>query len=114
MKNKLPLPQDKKLTVVFKVEPGCLGPEGKAHIKSFCQFAQKEMAAVDANFIHWIIEARHDKKSIEMQYKIGAKKLSHDKAERYLKMFSKKLDEFEGHLHDKLALLIDQFLGHKV
>ncbi|MCW9012966.1 MAG: hypothetical protein OQL06_04220 [Gammaproteobacteria bacterium] len=112
MNNKLPLAQDKKLTVLFKVEPGCLGPEGKDHVAEFCSFAEKEMESVDSNFVHWEILPRHDKSQPEMQYKVANKTLTHSQAEKYLSLFEKELDEFEGHLHDKLAILIDEFLGH--
>lgn len=111
MKNNLPLPQEKKLTIVFRVEPGCLGPQGAAHIEEFCRFAQKEFETVDADFIHWEIVPRHDKSLAEMQYQVNNKNLSHDKAAKYLTVFNKNLDEFEGHLHQKLTLLIDQYLG---
>ena len=47
-----------------------------------------------------------------MEYKLMNKRLSHEKAAKYLALFDKNLDEFEGHLHDKLALLIDEYLGH--
>jgi len=46
----------------------------------------------------------------EMQYKIGDKNLTHDKAEKYLKIFEKDLDLFEEHLHEELAHLVDQYL----
>lgn len=111
MKNNLPLPQEKKLTIIFRVESGCLGPRGTTHIEEFCHFAQQEFASVDADFIHWEIMPRHDKSLAEMQYQVGNKKLSHDKAEKYLAVFDKELDEFEGHLHKKFAELIDQYLG---
>jgi len=112
MKNNLPLPQDKKLTVLFRVEPGCLGPDGKEYIEEFCSFAQKEVESIDSDFVHWDIVPRHDKSLPEMQYKVGGKRLTHDKAEKYLEIFKKNLDEFEGHLHEKLSLLIGQYLGH--
>lgn len=111
MKNRLPLPQDKKLTVVVRVEPGCLGPEGQSHIEEFCRFAQIEVEPIDSDFVHWDIVPRHDKSLPEMQYKAMNKKLTHDKAAKYLQMFDKNLDEFEGHLHEKLSMLIDQHLG---
>ena len=111
MKNNLPLPQDKKLTIVFRVESGCLGPDGAIHIEEFCRFAQKEFETVDADFVHWKIEPRHDKSLAEMQYQVSNKKLNHDQAAKYLGVFNKDLDEFEKHLHNKFALLIDQYLG---
>lgn len=111
MKNNLPLPQEKKLTILFRVESGCLGPQGATHIEEFCRLAQQEFASVDADFIHWEIIPRHDKSLAEMQYQVSNKKLSHDQAAKYLAVFNKDLDEFEGHLHQKLAVLIEQFLG---
>ena len=112
MKIKLPLPKEKKLEVFFRVEAGCLGPQGESHVEEFCVQAQKIVDLIDADFVHWNIIPRHDKTEAEMEYKLNNKKLTHDKAEKYLHMFDKNLDEFEGHLHDKLAELIDDYLDH--
>lgn len=112
MKFDLPLPQDKKLTVIFRIEPGCLGPDGESHIDDFCNFAQKEVESIDADFVHWILTPRKDKNLPEMQYQVSNKILTHDKADRYLDVFEKSLDEFEAHLHDGVTHLIDQYLGH--
>lgn len=112
MKTSLPLPQDKKLTVVCRVESGCLGPEGKDHVKDFCVFAQKHVETIDSDFVHWVLVPRVDKTLAEMQYKIGDKNLTHDKAAKYPKIFEKDLDLFEEHLHEELAHLVDQYLGN--
>ncbi len=112
MKIKLPLDQTKKLTVIFRVEAGCLGPKGNKIVDEFSVYAQNKLEHVDADYIHWIIEARHDKSMAEMEYKINNKKLSHDKAEKYLNMFDKKLDIFERHLYDNLANFIDEYMHH--
>jgi hypothetical protein len=112
MKIKLPLSREQKLTVLCRIEPGCLGPEGEAHIQEFCDFAQKQVESIDADFVHWELVPRHDKTLPEMQYKINGKKLSHDKAEKYLALFKKELDVFEDHLHEKVAHLVDEYLGH--
>jgi hypothetical protein len=110
MKNNLPLPKDKKLTVICRIESGCLGPEGESHVQKFCGFAQDEVEVIDSDFVHWEIIPRHDKSESEMQYSVNNKKLSHKKAARYLEIFNKNLDEFEEHLHNKLTDLIDQFM----
>lgn len=112
MKYTLPLPKEKKLTVVVRVEPGCLGPRGIDHIEGFCEFAQTQVEPLDADFVHWEIIPRHDKSLPEMEYAAINKKLTHDKADKYLSMFNKSLDTFEDHIHHKLAELIDQFLQH--
>jgi hypothetical protein len=43
---------------------------------------------------------------------LSAKKMNHTQAEKYLAHFDKSLDEFESHLCEKLAVLIDDFMGH--
>lgn len=108
----LPLSKEKKLMVVFRIEPGCLGPKGHDHIKDFCHSAQKEVEEIDADFVHWELVPRNSKSQPEMQYQINHRDLSHDKAARYLQAFGKSLNEFEEHLHNKLTLLIDLYLGH--
>jgi len=111
IKHKLPLPNNKKLMVLFRVEPGCLGPDGADHIEKFCHYAEEQVASIDADFVHWEIVPRFDKRLAEIEYKVSHKKLNHDKAAKYLQLFKKSLDEFEEHLNDKLALLIEEFLS---
>ncbi|MCF6282620.1 MAG: hypothetical protein L3J28_10520 [Candidatus Polarisedimenticolaceae bacterium] len=111
MKENLPLPEDKKLVVVCRVEAGCLGAKGGDHIEAFCHFAQKEYAALGSDYIRWEIVPRHDKSLPEMQYRVNEKKISRDQAAKYLNVFKKKLGEFEDHMHDKLGGLIEQYLG---
>ncbi len=112
MKINLPLPAEKKLTVLFRLEPGCLGPDGIDHIDKFCQQAQIEFSTLYSDFVQWEIVPRNDKSLPEMQYKINNKKLSHDKAEKYLLLFDQKLNDFEEQLHKNLAVFIDKYLGH--
>lgn len=61
MKIILPLAQDKKLTVVIRVEPGCLGPDGNSHVKEFCNVAQVEIEPIDSDFVNWEVVPRFDK-----------------------------------------------------
>jgi hypothetical protein len=107
----LPLPLYKKLTVTFRVEPGCLGPDGIRHIDAFCKFAKKEVANLDSDFVRWVIVPRFDKSMAETEYKTNNKRLDYRQAEKYLTVFGKDLQQFEDHLQDKLTLLIDQYLG---
>ena len=105
----LPLPDEKKLMVTYRVEPGCLGPTGANHIRKFCKYAEKEVADLDADFVHWQIAPRFSKAIAEMRYTVNRKELTHDKADKYLEVFGKNLDEFESHLQDRLAVLIDSY-----
>lgn len=111
MTYELPLPLYKKLTVMFRVEPGCLGPDGKDHIEGFCKYAKKEVVGLHSDFIRWVITPRWDKSLPESEYKTNNKRLDHDKAEKYLSVFGQELDDFEEALQDKLAEMIDEYLG---
>ncbi|BDX07553.1 hypothetical protein [Planctobacterium marinum] len=103
------LPDDKKLHVLFRVEPGCMGPAGIDHIQDYCKYAQQRVQSLHAEFVKWEIVARMNKKLPEMQFRALNKNLTHDQAEKYLAVFGQNLEEFEEHLHDMLALLVDEF-----
>ncbi|MGY0562526.1 MAG: hypothetical protein ACW7DQ_03545 [Paraglaciecola chathamensis] len=107
----LPLPLYKKLAVTFRVEPGCLGPDGSEHIEGFCQFAKQHVSSLYSDFVRWRIVPRYDKSLPETEYKTNNKRLDHTKAQQYLSAFEQELDTFEAHFHEKLADLIDQYLG---
>lgn len=110
MKNLLPLHNDKKLTVTYRVEAGCLGPDGLNYIADFCTFAQSELQTLDSDYIIWHIVHREDKTLPEIQYGMVGKILNSHKAEKYLSVFGKTLDDFECHLNDHLTTLIRQFM----
>ena len=112
MSTKKPLPDEKKLAVTYRVESGCLGPKGSDLIDSFCQFSQAKIQTLDADYITWNIIPRNDKSLPEMSYKVLGKVINHTQAEKYLSMFNKNLDDFEGHLSEKLSQLIDEYMGH--
>ncbi len=112
MTTNLPLSDEKKLTVIYRVEPGCLGPDGENLIGEFCSFAQAQIKQLDTDFIHWHLVPRNDKALPEMQYKINNKTLSHNKAVKYLAAFDRQLDDFEDHLNEKLADLIELHLAN--
>lgn len=106
-----PLSNEKKLTVIFRVEPGCLGPQGADSVDEFCLFAQGQVESLDSDYVIWNIIPRNDKTLPEVQYSVLGKKMSHSQAEKYLSLFEKSLDEFESHLDDRLAELIDEFMA---
>lgn len=110
MRIKLPLKEEQKLTVLCRIEAGCLGPDGDDHVEEFCTFGQPQVAPIDVDFVLWQLVPRHDKSEPEMHYAINGKILDHIKAEKYLSLFGKDLDAFEDHLHDKLAQIIDDYL----
>ena len=109
MNNALPLPQDKKLTILFRVEAGCLGAEGDKIIKDFCRYAQQEKQQIASDYIHWLIDHRENNSQAEIQYQVGNKRLPRDKAEKYLHLFKIKIDDVEEQLFDKTTSLIETY-----
>ncbi len=59
---------EKKLTIQIRVEPGCLGPDGKAHIETFCTAAAKIFAAVEPELVNWTLLPRYDKQLPEQEF----------------------------------------------
>lgn len=109
MNNHAPLPQDKKLTILFRVEAGCLGPEGASIIKDFCRYAQQENPQINPKYLHWIIDHRENSSQAEIEYQVGNKVLPRDKAEKYLNLFEMKIDDIESELFDKTTSLIETY-----
>lgn len=112
MTNLLPLHEDKKLAVTYRVEAGCLGPDGLNYISEFCNFAQSVLETLDSDYIAWNIVHREDKTLPEMQYGLVGKAISSLKAEKYLSVFGKTLDNFEYELSERLTTLIRQFMSN--
>lgn len=104
------LSQEKKLTVLCRVEPGCLGPDGKDHIEGFCRFALSAMRLTHSSFVRWIIIPRYDKTQPEVQYLLNDRNLSDAQAAKYLEFVGKNAREFAIELDEKLASLIEQYL----
>ncbi len=110
MKGNLNIPANKKLTVVYKMEPGCLGPNGAALIEDYCQFAQQQISQFNQEFVNWVVEPRFDKSLAEIKYEINGKELLPTMAERYLAKFDHNLDDFEEQFNEQFMNYIEQFL----
>lgn len=113
MQNLLPLDINKKLAVTYRVEAGCLGPDGLNYISEFCHFAETELQTFESDYIVWNIVHRVDKTLPEIQYRIIGKKIDSHKAKKYLSIFGKTLDDIESNLSDYLETLITQFMSHQ-
>jgi len=105
------IPEHKKMLVIFRMEPGSLGPDGSTYIKEFCEFAQIHLQTCGSAFISWSIVPRSDKSLAEIEFQILSKKLSRDKAGQYLNLFGEGIDSFEEQLENNLEAIINQFFG---
>lgn len=106
-----PLSASQKLQVIFRLEAGCLGPNGADLINDFCHYAQLKIGELDADFIIWKLIPRDDKSLPEMQYKLNSKILPADKTQRFLAIFNRDLHSFEDKVHNLVADLIDDYLN---
>ena len=104
-------PENKKMTVLFRMEPGSLGPDGAQYISEFCDFAQIQLQACAEAYIRWAIVPRLDKSLAEMEFQLSSKKLTSAKAGQYLAVFGENLDHFEEQLEDNLEAIINQYFG---
>lgn len=111
MKSVLPQLQGKKLTVTYRVEPGCLGPDGADKIDAFCVYAQQQVQLLDLDYVSWSIIPRNDKSLPELEFDIDGKRMSDSQAERYFSLFGKSVDDFDASLSDELSIFIDGFLA---
>ena len=111
MNDKNLISDDKKLHVQFRLEPGCLGPQGLSHVNAFCLFAQKKFEANNNHLVKWEIAPRLNKSDPEITYKIKGKKLGNQQVSKYLKVFNQELSVFEDRLDSDIAQMIDLYLS---
>lgn len=113
MNKSLPLSNNQKLLITFRVEARCLGPEGHLLIVDFCHFAQSKFQHLNSDYITCRISPRDDKTLPEMQYSLMNKKLSQNQAQQYLLKLEKNLEELEGFIYDKIEELINEYMSPK-
>ncbi|KFZ38581.1 hypothetical protein HR45_03925 [Shewanella mangrovi] len=100
-----------RITVLYRVEPGCLGPTGVDYIEEFCRYAQAEFEKLAYDAMAWQIVPRYDKTLAEIQYQLGGKNLSKEQAAIYFDKHGINFARFEELLDLKIADLIEQHLG---
>jgi hypothetical protein len=103
-----------KVVILFRLEPGCLGPDGADHIETFCHVAERALVNLNADVCHWFLAPRLDKSLTEIQYSLAGKVLSRDKAVKFIDSFEQNLDEIEARFEDKLTQLINQYIARKL
>ena len=104
---------DNKLIVLYRLEPGCLGPDGIDHIDTFCTLAQQTLAAYDTDSCQWLLEPRYNKQLDEMAYCLANKMLTRVQAAKYLARFGHDLEQVQEVFEDKLTHLINQYIARK-
>ncbi len=103
------LPDSMKLTVIMRIEPGCLGPNGDSLVDHFCRFAAPAFNLLDSGFISWQLEPRNDKSLPEFEYLVNRKRLTENQVARYLSLHSRTFDDFESDMNMQLLDSIEAF-----
>ncbi len=103
----------KKLSVLCRVEPGCLGPDGREHIEAFCTLAQQAMKHFAVDLVTWTLVPRYDKTMPEMEDTVDHKNLSRSQVSQYFNTLGQDLDTFEEVFNDKLTAFINLYLARK-
>lgn len=103
------LPLYKKLSILIRLEPGCLGPEGKDHIEAFCVNAKPELKGFHGGIIRWSIKPRYDKSLPEIEYQLNKAPASSASVEAFFSEFDIAFSDFEEELDERLAELIEHY-----
>ncbi|GAA61936.1 hypothetical protein P20652_3827 [Pseudoalteromonas sp. BSi20652] len=98
---------EKKIHLMYRVEPGCLGPDGVNHIEDFCRFANKHIKS--PYYSQFVFLPRYDKLKGERQYSVNSRNLSKVQAKVYLNHFEIQIDDFEDQLDELLTKAIDLY-----
>ncbi|WP_447824742.1 hypothetical protein [Aeromonas salmonicida] len=102
-------PTEKKLTIQIRVEPGCLGPDGKEHIETFCVAAAKIFASIYPELVSWVLIPRYDKQLPEQEFFIEGRKLTEEQASLFLRRVGRELGEVQDKLDSVLAQLVERY-----
>lgn len=105
------VPLEKKLTVIARIEPGSLGPDGIDKAEAFCRFANQNKKDLLPYFTTLQIIPRYDKSKPEMEYFIQHKKLNAVQVIKYLGFFDDNVDDFEEAFYAGLTSLVERFLA---
>lgn len=107
------MPEHRIVSVLCRIEPGCLGPDGREHIEAFCALAQQAMKHFVADVVTWTLVPRYDKTLPEMEYSVANKSLSRAQVIQYFNTLGQDVDTFEETFNDKLTAFINLYIARK-
>jgi hypothetical protein len=102
-----------QINALFRLEPGCLGPNGIDLAHAFCDQIKSDLQTHinDNQIINWRIEPRFDKSLPETEYSLNERSINAEQAKLLVEKLGSDLDDIEMKLHDLLAEWIDEFLA---
>lgn len=101
------------LVILYRLEPGCLGPDGGDHVEVFCDIAQKALMKLHTNICVWQLTPRYDKRLEEFEYYLNQKHLTLSQVDKYLQACHLNIETLHSDFENKLTHLIDQYIARK-
>jgi len=101
---------DKKLTLIYRVESGLLGPDGLKHVEDFCLFAQSMLQQNIDLPLTCLIKPRIDKTLSEISFELNGKNLNDQHINRYFSVLGTSYCDFKDQFENDLEFLITQYL----
>jgi len=111
MKSNLPIQQDNKLLVIYRLEPECLGTLGHKQINDFCAHITKRILPVDSDFVKWTVLPRLAATEKEVEFRLGGKLLQMQQVVRYLAVFNRDYDVFVESISNAVLKQIDHYFN---
>lgn len=103
-------PAAAELILLYRVEPGCLGPDGLNHVEAFCRFSNAQRRPSDWPALRWHFTPRYDKSLPEIEFRWHEKPLRTAQVEQILSRLQTNLERVEAEMGEKTAELIELFL----
>ncbi len=108
----MPLPDNRKLNIIFSLDKSCLGPEDDEPIEAFCLYAMKKVKLGSGNWVNWSVTPKTDSLTKEVSYDIDGKRLLPAQAAQYVERLGGNLKDLEMDFFSKIARLIDLYLKY--
>ncbi|MFC3034765.1 hypothetical protein ACFOEE_19855 [Pseudoalteromonas fenneropenaei] len=99
------------LTIQLRLEPGCMGPNGKQYIEAFC--TQQNQQAWQNSFAVLHVIPRYDKTLPEWEYFLKSKRLNDSQVEAVLTVFNQERQGLEETIEHQIADAVDAFMRDK-
>jgi hypothetical protein len=96
------------LELRFRLEPGCLGPDGKHYIEAFCQLINRLHFSVSG--IQLSVFPRYDKSLSESEFLLEGKLISSSQAQKLLSLTQHSITDIEDSIDDFITTKIEQFM----
>ncbi|MEM7209046.1 MAG: hypothetical protein AAF434_14580 [Pseudomonadota bacterium] len=106
------LPTDKtRVLITYRIEPGCLGPDGDQHVDAFCEFVQPYLSVLYPRSCTWNVVPRHDKALDEIEYSLIGRKLTKAQSLKFFESMNSDLPRIEQQAQTVLVESIEVYLG---